>query len=168
MVGIAPEIGHLSGKGEELFEVRRKGCEIGVFASLDPGRAGEADGEFIFLNELGGDTSRSVVVVAPAGDGSGFGSEGREGYVFALIKPACDVVMGSKAMGDASDEGRLFGAKGVAFGWKEGFLVPSEQAAGGAKEGEIFPAGAEFFVGVRKRGHAGIMKQDHTSWNVFL
>jgi len=41
----------------------------------------------------------------------------------------------------------------VAFGWKEGFLVPSEQAAGGAKEGEIFSAGAEFFVGVRKVGH---------------
>jgi len=71
-------------------------------------------------------------------------------------------------MGDASDEGRLFGAKGVAFGWKEGFLIPSEQAASGAKEGEIFAAGAEFFVGVRKRGHAGMMKQDDTSWNVFL
>ena len=56
-------------------------------------------------------------------------------------------------MGDASDEGRLFGAKGVAFGRKEGLLVPSEQATGGAKEGEIFPAGAEFFVGVRKVGH---------------
>ena len=106
--------------------------------------------------------------MAPAGDGSGFGRERREGYVFALIEPTRDVVMGSEAMGDASDEGRLFGAKGVAFGWKEGFLVPSEQAAGGAKESEIFPAGAEFFVGVRKRGHAGMMKQDGTSWNVFL
>ena len=77
-------------------------------------------------------------------------------------------MVGSKAMGDASDESRLFGAKGVAFGWKEGFLVPSEQTTGGAKEGEIFSAGAEFFVGVRKRGHAGMMKQDDTSWNVFL
>ena len=76
--------------------------------------------------------------------------------------------MGSEAMGDASDEGRLFGAKGVAFGRKEGLLVPSEQATGGAKEGEIFPAGAEFFVGFRKRGHAGMMKQDDASWNVFL
>ena len=76
--------------------------------------------------------------------------------------------MGSETMGDASDEGGLFGAKGVAFRWKEGFLIPSEQAAGSAKEGESFPAGAEFFVGVRKRGHAGMMKQDDTSWNVFL
>ena len=168
LVGIAPEIGHLSGKGEELFEVRRKGCEVGVFAGLDPSGAGEADGEFIFLDELGGNASCAVVVVAPAGDGRGFGRERREGYVFALIEPTCDVVVGSEAMGDASDEGGLFGAKGVAFGWKEGFLVPSEQTAGGAKEGEIFPAGAEFFVGVRKRGHAGMMKQDGTSWNVFL
>ena len=153
LVGIAPEIGHLSGKGEELFEVRRKGCEVGVFAGFDPGGAGEADSEFIFFHEFSGDTSRAVVVVAPAGDGRGFGSERREGYVFALIEPTRDVVMGSEAMGDASDEGGLFGAKGVAFGWKEGFLVPSEQTAGGAKEGEIFPAGAEFFVGVRKVGH---------------
>ena len=153
LVGIAPEIGHLSGKGKELFEVRRKGCEVGVFAGLDPRGAGEADGEFIFLDELGGNASCAVVVVAPAGDGRGFGRERREGYVFALIKPTCDVVVGSKAMGDASDQGGLFGAKGVAFRWKEGFLVPSEQTAGGAKEGEIFPAGAEFFVGVRKVGH---------------
>jgi hypothetical protein len=168
LVSIAPEIGHLSGKGKELFEVRRKGCEVGVFAGLDPSGAGEADGEFIFLDEFGGDASSPVVVVSPAGDGGGFGSERREGHIFALIEPTRDVVMGSEAMGDASDEGGLFGAKGVAFGWKEGFLVPSEQAAGGAKEGEIFPAGAEFFVGVRKRGHAGMMKQDGTSWNVFL
>ena len=153
MVGIAPEIGHLSGKGEELFEVRRKGCEVGVFAGLDPGGTGETDGEFIFLDELGGDASRAVVVVAPAGDGGGFGRERREGYVLALIEPPRDIVVSSEAVGDASDQGGLFGAKGVAFGWKEGFLVPSEQAAGGAKESEIFPAGAEFFVGVRKVGH---------------
>jgi hypothetical protein len=133
--------------------VRGKGCEVGVFAGLDPSGAGEADGEFIFLNELGGDASRSVVIVAPAGDGRGFGSERRKGYVFALIEPARDVVVGSEPVGDASDEGGLFGAKGVAFRWKEGFLIPSEQAAGGAKESEIFPAGAEFFVGVRKVGH---------------
>jgi hypothetical protein len=168
LVGIAPEIGHLSGKGEELFEVRRKGCEVGVFAGLDPSGAGEADGEFIFFDEFGGDASRSVVVVAPAGDGRSFGSERREGNVFALIEPTRDVVVGSEAMGDASDEGGLFGSKGVAFGWKEGFLVPSKQAAGGAKEGEIFPAGAEFLVGVRKGGHGGMMKQYCTSWNVFL
>jgi hypothetical protein len=126
LVGIAPEVGHLSGKGEELFEVGRKGCKVRVFASLDPSGAGEADGEFVFFDEFSGDTSCSVVVVAPAGDGSGFGREGREGYIFALVEPACDVVMGSEAVGDASDEGGLFGAKGVAFGWKEGFLVPSE------------------------------------------
>ena len=153
MVGIAPEIGHLSGKGEEFFEVRRKGCEVGIFTGFDPSGAGEADGEFVFFDEFSGDTSRAVVVVAPAGDGSGLGRERRKGYVFALIEPTCDVVVGSEAMGDASDEGRLFGAKGVAFGWKEGLLVPSKQATGGAKEGEIFPAGAEFFVGVRKVGH---------------
>ena len=109
-----------------------------------------------------------MVVVAPAGNGRGFGSQRGKGYVLALIEPACDVVVGSEAMGDASDESRLFGAKGVAFGWKEGFLVPSKQAASGAKESEIFSAGAEFFVSVRKRGHAGMMKQDGTSWNVFL
>ena len=103
LVGIAPEIGHLSGKGEELFEVRGEGCEVGVFASLDPGGTREADGEFIFLDEFGRDASRSVVVVAPAGDGSGFGSERGEGNAFALIEPTCDVVMGSEAMGDASD-----------------------------------------------------------------
>jgi hypothetical protein len=153
LVGIAPEIGHLSGKREELFEVRRKGCEVGVFAGLDPSGAGEADGEFIFLHEFGGNASRSVVVVAPAGDGRGFGRKRREGYVFALIEPTCDVVVGSEAMGDASDEGGLLGAKGVAFGWKKGFLVPSEQAASGAKECEIFSAGAELFVGVRKVEH---------------
>ena len=106
--------------------------------------------------------------MAPAGDGRGFGRERREGNIFALIEPTRDVVVSSEAMGDASDEGRLFGAKGVALGWKEGFLVPSEQATGGAKESEIFPAGAEFFVGVRKGGHAGMMKQYCTSWNVFL
>jgi hypothetical protein len=153
LVGIAPEIGHLSGKGEELFEVGRKGCEVGVFAGLDPGGAGEADGEFVFFDEFCGDASCSVVVVAPAGDGGGFGSQRREGDVFALIEPTGDVVVGGEAMGDASDEGGLFGAKGVAFRWKEGFLVPSEQATGGAKKSKIFPAGAEFFVGVRKVGH---------------
>ena len=166
LVGIAPEIGHLSGKGEELFEVRRKGCEVGVFAGLDPGGAGEADGEFIFLDEFGGDASRAVVVVAPAGDGSGFGRKRREGYVFALIEPTFDVVVGSEAVGDASDQGGLFGAKGVTFGWKEGFLIPSEQAAGSAKEGEIFPAGAEFFVGVRKIGHYENVMEEVDSNNV--
>ena len=153
LVGIAPEIGHLSGKGKELFEVRGKRREVGVFAGLDPSGAGEADGEFIFFDEFGGDASRAVVVVAPAGDGGGFGRERREGYVFALVEPTRDIVVGSEAMGDASDEGGLFGAKGVAFGWKEGFLVPSEQPAGGAEEGKIFPAGAEFLVGVGKVGH---------------
>ena len=118
LVGIAPEIGHLSRKGQELFEVRRKGCEVGVFAGLDPSGAGEADSKFIFLDEFGGDASRAVVVMAPAGDGSGFGSERREGNVFALIEPTRDVVVGSEAVRDASDEGGLFGAKGVAFGWK--------------------------------------------------
>ncbi len=166
LVGIAPEIGHLSGKGEELFEVRGKGCEVGVFAGLDPGGAGETDGEFVFFDEFSGDASRAVVVVAPAGNGSGFGSERREGYVFALIEPTRDVVVGSEAMGDASDEGGLFGAKGVAFGWKEGFLVPSEQAASGAKEGEIFPAGMEFFVGFRKIGHYENLMEEVDSNNV--
>jgi hypothetical protein len=156
----------LSGKGEELFEVGCKGCEVGVFAGLDPSGAGEADGEFVFFYKFGGDASRSVVVVAPAGDGSGFGRKRREGYVFALIEPTRDVVVGSEAVGDASDEGGLFGAKGVAFGWKEGFLIPSEQAAGGAKEGEIFPAGTEFFVGVGKVGHYENVMEEVDSNNV--
>ena len=47
-------------------------------------------------------------------------------------------------------------------------MIPAEEARGGAEKGEVFTSGAEFFVGLRKRGHAGIMKQDDTSWNVFL
>jgi hypothetical protein len=51
---------------------------------------------------------------------------------------------------------------------EEGFLIPAEETRGGTEEGQVFAAGAEFFVGLRERGHAGIMKQDDTSWNVFL
>ena len=45
-------------------------------------------------------------------------------------------------------------------------MIPSEQAAGGAKKGEIFPAGAEFFVGVRKVGHYENVMEEVDSNNV--
>jgi hypothetical protein len=56
----------------------------------------------------------------------------------------------------------------VAFRGEEGFLIPAQKACGGAEKGEVFTSGAEFFVGFRKMGHAVMMKQDDTSWNVFL
>jgi len=56
----------------------------------------------------------------------------------------------------------------VAFRGEEGFLIPAEEASGGAEKGKIFASGAKFFVGFREGGHAGMMKQDDTSWNVFL
>jgi hypothetical protein len=56
----------------------------------------------------------------------------------------------------------------VAFRGEEGFLIPAEEACGGAEKREVFASGAKFFVGLRKRGHAGMMRQDDTSWNVFL
>lgn len=93
---------------------------------------------------------------------------GWEGSVFALIEPTGDIGVGGEAVGDAGEEGGLFGTKGVAFGGEEGFLVPREKAGGGAKEGEVFTAGAKFFVGLRQRGHGGMMKQDDIPWNVFL
>ena len=47
-------------------------------------------------------------------------------------------------------------------------MIPAEEASCSAEKGEVFASGAEFFVGFRKRGHAVMMKQDDTSWNVFL
>jgi hypothetical protein len=47
-------------------------------------------------------------------------------------------------------------------------LIPAEEACGGAEKGEVFASGAEFFVGLRKRGHERIMKQQKALWNVFL
>ena len=139
-----------------------------VFSRFDPCSTGEADGEFVFFDKFGGDTSGAMVVVAPTGDGGGFRGVGWEGSAFALIEPAGDVGVGREAVGDAREEGGLFGAEGVAFRGEEGFLIPAEKACGSAKKGEVFASGAEFFVGLRERGHAGMMKQDDTSWNVFL
>jgi hypothetical protein len=73
LVGVAPEVGHLAGEGEKFFEVRGKGGEVRVFSGFDPRGAGEADGELVFFDKFGGDTSGAVVVVAPSGDGGGFG-----------------------------------------------------------------------------------------------
>jgi hypothetical protein len=56
----------------------------------------------------------------------------------------------------------------VAFWGEEGFLIPAEEASGSAEKGEVFASGAEFFIGLRKWGHGVMMKQDDTSWNVFL
>ena len=79
-----------------------------------------------------------------------------------------DVGVGGEAVGDAGEEGGLFGTEGVAFGGEDGFLIPREEAGGGAEQGEVFPSGAELFVGLRERGHRCMMKQDNTPWNVFL
>ena len=168
LVGVAPEVGHLSGEGEKFFEVRGKGGEVRVFSGFDPRGAREADGEFVFFDKLGGDTSGAVVVVTPTGDSGGFGGVRWEGSAFALIEPAGDVGVGREAVGDAGEKGGLFGTEGVAFRGEEGFLIPAEEACGGAEKGEVFASGAEFFIGLRKWGHGVMMKQDDTSWNVFL
>jgi hypothetical protein len=73
LVGVAPEVGHLAGEGEKLFEVRGKGGEVRVFAGFDPRGAGEADGELVFFYKFGGDTSGAVVVVTPTDDSGSFG-----------------------------------------------------------------------------------------------
>jgi hypothetical protein len=115
LVGVAPEVGHLAGEGEKFFEVRGKGGKVRVFAGFDPRGAGEANGEFVFFDKLGGDTSGAMVVVPPAGDGGGFGGVWREGSAFALIEPAGDVGVGREAVGDSGEKGGLFGTEGVAF-----------------------------------------------------
>jgi len=73
LVGVAPEVGHLAGEGEKFFEVRGEGGEVRVFAGFDPCGAGEADGELVFFDKLGGNTSGAVVVVTPTRDGGDFG-----------------------------------------------------------------------------------------------
>ena len=115
MVGVTPEVGHLAGEGEKSFEVRGKGGEVRVFAGFDPRGAGEADGEFVFFDKFGGDTSGAVVVVAPTGDSGGFWGVRREGSAFALIEPTGDVGVGREAVGDAREKGGLLGTEGVAF-----------------------------------------------------
>jgi hypothetical protein len=168
LVGVAPEVGHLAGEGEKFFEVRGKGGEVGVFSGFDPRGAGEADGELVFFYKFGGDTGGAVVVVTPAGDSGGFRGVGWEGSALALIEPAGDVGVGREAVGDAGKEGGLFGTEGVAFRGEEGFLIPAKETRGGAKKGEIFASGAKFFVGIGKRGHGVMMKQEKALWNVFL
>jgi hypothetical protein len=141
---------------------------VRVFAGFDPRGAGEADGELVFFDKFGGDTSGAVVVVTPTGDGGGLGGEGWEGSAFALIEPAGNVGMGREAVGDAGEEGGLFGTKGVAFRGEQGFLIPAEEAGCSAEKGEVFASGAKFFVGLRKREHSVMMKQEKALWNVFL
>ena len=104
MVGVAPAVGHLAGEGEKFFEVRGEGGEVRVFAGFDPRGAGEADGEFVFFDKFGGDTSGTVVVVTPTGDSGGLGGERREGSAFTIIKPAGDVGVGREAVGYAGKE----------------------------------------------------------------
>ena len=168
LVGVAPEVGHLAGEGKKFFEVRGKGGEVRVFSGLDPRGAREADGEFVFFDKLGGDASSAMVVVTPTGDGASFGGVGGEGSAFALIEPASDVGVGREAVGDAGEQGGLFGTEGVAFRGEEGFLIPREETRGSAEKGEVFTSGAEFFVGIGTRGHGVMMKQEKVLWNVFL
>jgi hypothetical protein len=85
---------------------------------------------------------------------------GWEGSAFTIIKPAGDVGVGREAVGDAGEKGGLFGTERVAFRGEEGFLIPAEEACGGAEKGEVFASGAEFFVGIRERGHGAMMKQE--------
>jgi hypothetical protein len=160
LVGVAPEVGHLAGEGEKFFEVRGEGGEVRIFAGFDPRGAGEADGELVFFDKFGGDTSGAVVVVTPTGDGGGFGGVGWKGGVFALIQPAVDVGVGGEAVGDAGEKGGLFSTERVTFRREEGFLIPAEKAGGGAEKGEVFASGAEFFVVIRERGHGAMMKQE--------
>jgi len=160
LVGVAPEVGHLAGECEKFFKVWGEGGEVRIFSGLDPCGAGEADGELVFFDKFGGDASGAVVIVAPSGDGGGFGGVGWEGSAFTIIKPAGDVGVGREAVGDARKEGGLFGTEGVAFRGEQGFLVPAEEACGGAEKGKIFASGAKFFVGFREGGHAGMMKQE--------
>jgi hypothetical protein len=93
---------------------------------------------------------------------------GWEGSAFAFIEPAGDVGVGREAVGDAGEKGGLFGTEGVAFRGEEGFLIPAEEAGCSAEKGEVFTSGAEFFVGIRERGHGAMMKQQKGLWNVFL
>jgi hypothetical protein len=168
LVGVAPEVGHLAGEGEKFFEVRGKGGEVRVFAGFDPRGAGEADGELVFFDKFGGDTSGAMVVVTPTGDGGGFGGVGWKGGVFALIQPAVDVGVGSETVGDAGEKGGLFSTERVTFRGEQGFLIPAEEAGCSAEKGEVFASGAEFFVGIRERGHGVMMKQEKALWNIFL
>jgi len=168
LVGVAPEVGHLAGEGKKFFEVRGENGEVRVFSGLDPRGAREADGELVFFYKFGGDTSGAVVVVTPTGDGGGFRGVGWERGVFALIEPAGDVGVGREAVGDTCEKGGLFGTEGVAFRGEQGFLIPAEEACGSAEKGEVFTSGTEFFIGFGEMGHGKMMKQDDTSWNVFL
>jgi hypothetical protein len=109
-----------------------------------------------------------MVVVTPSGDGGGFGGVGWEGSAFTIIKPAGDVGVGGEAVEDAGEKGGLFSTERVTFRREQGFLIPAEEAGCSAEKGEVFASGTEFFVGFRKMGHGVMMKQDDTSWNVFL
>jgi hypothetical protein len=71
-------------------------------------------------------------------------------------------------MGNAGEERGLLSSESVAFRGEQSFLIPAEKARGGAEEGKVFSAGAEFFIGLGMRGHSRMMKQDDTSWNIFL
>jgi hypothetical protein len=141
LVGVTPEVSHLAGEGEKFFKVWGEGGEVRVFAGFDPCSAGEADGELVFFDKFGGDTSGAMVVVAPTGDGGGLGGVGWEGSAFALIEPAGDVSVCREAVGDTGEKGRLFGTEGVAFRGEEGFLIPAEKACGSAKKGKVFASG---------------------------
>jgi hypothetical protein len=168
LVGVAPEVSHLAGEGEKFFKVWGEGGEVRVFAGFDPRGAREADGELVFFYKFSGDTGGAVVVVTPAGDSGSFGGVGWEGSAFALIKPAGDVGVGGEAVGDAGEKGGLFSTERVTFRGEEGFLIPAEKACGSAEKGEVFASGAEIFVGIGKRGHVRMMKQEKALWNVFL
>jgi len=168
LVGVAPEVSHLAGEGEKFFKVWGKGGEVRVFAGFDPGGAGEADGELVFFDKFGGDASGAMVVVAPSGDGGGFGGVGWEGSAFTIIKPAGDVGVGREAVGDAGEKGGLFSTERVTFRGEQGFLIPAEEAGCSAEKGEVFASGAELFVGIREREHGAMMKQEKALWNIFL
>ena len=168
LVGVAPEVGHLAGEREKLFEVGGKGGEVGVFAGFEPSGAGESDGELVFFDQFGRDAGGSVVVVPPTGKGGSFGRVGGKRNVFALVEPMGDVGVGGEAVGDAGEEGGLFGTEGVAFWGEDGFLIPREEAGGGAEQGEVFPSGRGAFRRPQGEGTCGNDETRKGSMECFL
>ena len=47
-------------------------------------------------------------------------------------------------------------------------MIPAEEACGSAEKGEVFASSSEIFVGIGKRGHGVMMKQEKALWNIFL
>ena len=168
VAGVAPEVSHAAGEGQEFFEVGGNGGEVGLFARFYPGGTGEAAGPLVFLDEFGGDAGGATVVVSPAGETGGLGAVGGRVGRFTSGNPVADFRGCGEAVGEAGDLGGLLCAETVGFGREEGFLVPTEQSAGGAEEGQFPTPGTEFLVGFRQGWHRTMMRQENSPGNVFV